>query len=213
MLYNLYDPILCAALVLFVLIIILLYIFNTKITKWLDYYTVNFELFFSTSSLLILVLCFLYFPIKSLVGVERMEVHSYFEFLNFCILFPFCMEIIVNGFVQRILKRLCSARFAIAICSAILALSQSELRYVAPTVLIFIPICLVFNKTQSLLYAVFLHVMINCVIFIVELTKLLDLIDGFPSYVLCLFGVLVLFVYTKFLIYLNGHLQCKARLN
>lgn len=178
------NPIIYGILAVVCLTFTCLFKYSKMFNSLLDYYLLTLDKFFTVSSVMLFACLFAYLPVVAMLGVVNMDIRSFYVFLNFCLIHPVSVELVVNGLLARVLDRYCKKWLTVITCSLLIALLQSNVELALPTLLFWIPICYVFVRTHSLVYVIFLHVIINCIVFIVVLTPLLEFLAGVQSVVL-----------------------------
>ena len=176
-----------------------------KHIAWLDYYTIGFGYFFHMAAIVSCMLLLVYTPIVSMVGGGSVPVNSILQFVDYCIVMPICVDMCICGIAMRVLNRYCYWWIALLVGVVLFAFVQGGVMLSLPTVFLAIPICAIFYKTHSLVYVVFLHILSNCILFILNLTGWVEVIVSVnPSIVLsliilgsALYSYMLFYVYKK----------------
>ena len=184
--------------------VVCLFLWNRrKHVAWLDYYSTLLDYFFHVAAIVSCMLLLLYTPIASMIGGGSVSISSILQYMDYCIVMPICMDMCIFGIVMRVLNDYCYRWIALLVGIVLFSFVQGGLMLSLPTVLLAIPICAVFDKTHSLVYVVFLHILSNCILFILNLTGLVDMIAKINAFVVCLFVVFgcAMYLYMLFYVY------------
>jgi len=131
-----------------------------------------------------------YSPLKSFFVTEDVDMTSILQFVNYCILFPVVIEILVCGIFLRFALRYCNLYTLLIICASIISIFQERQMLIFPSIVFATSICYLFYRTHSLIYVVFVHIIVNCSIFVLNLISFSKILSGIGQS--CLYALLYL---------------------
>lgn len=159
---------------------------SEKAIKYIGYFSLNLSKFFSMFCVMLFLSLFVYSPILFLLKDDEVEVVSLVQFLSYCILGPIIIETIVFFLLFRMISRYLNKYIVLVICALLISLIQNDV-FCLLYMLFSLPLCLIFQKTRSLVYVMFLHVLINCSLFIITLTPMASWVEYMDTNIILLF--------------------------
>lgn len=199
---NVLGTIVCSVICLAIFFSILLIRIKNKQER---FYIINLDSFGWVFLIQMLGLIFIYTPMKALTGSADFDFNSILQFFNYCMLYPVVTEVIVCGVVMRIAIKAWDSYIPVVLSALVIALLQERQLLLIPSFVISLSICFIFYKTHSFLYAVFIHIVINCMTFMININPLANLFLEINIVVLMLIAAIGAVLYLFLLNYVYRH--------